>query len=174
MTSNLGSERIAAHGQPLGFSPQPAGGEFEQIKQDLRDVLRRELRPEFLNRIDDIVVFRPLTEEQLHDITRMLVDQLARRMAARGIQLRFTDEAVAHLSQEGHDPEFGARPLRRTIQRSVENVLSRMVLDGSLDDGDRVSVGAEHGELSFDVDRGGADRADGQQAASSSQPAPAR
>ncbi|MEX2621011.1 MAG: ATP-dependent Clp protease ATP-binding subunit [Egibacteraceae bacterium] len=159
MTSNLGSERITAQGQqPLGFSPAPAGDEFEQIKDDLRDVLRRELRPEFLNRIDEIVVFRPLSDDQLQDITRLLVNQVARRMTARGITLELTDEAVTKLSDDGHDPDFGARPLRRTIQRGVENVLSRMVLDGSVDDGDRVSVRCEDGQLAFDVKRGGADQ----------------
>ena len=171
MTSNMGSERIAAQGQPLGFAPQPAGGEFEQIARDLRDVLRRELRPEFLNRIDEIVVFRPLSDEQLHEITRLLLMQLTGRMAARGIDLRFTDEAVARLSREGHDPEFGARPLRRTIQRKVENVLSRMVLDGSLDDGDRATVSAQGEELSFDVDRGGGDAADARETEAQPEPA---
>jgi ATP-dependent Clp protease ATP-binding subunit ClpC len=120
------------------------------------EILRRNFRPEFINRIDDIIVFRALSEEQLLDITRMLLDRLARRLRAQRIDVEFMDDAVRLLAREGYDPEFGARPLRRTIQRLVENELSRMVLDGSVQPGDRIRVDVLEGGLHFEVESGGA------------------
>jgi ATP-dependent Clp protease ATP-binding subunit ClpC len=148
MTSNLGAARIqdyARHGES-----------FEELKAELMDVLRGSFRPEFINRIDEIIVFRALTDEQLAEITKLLLDRLARRLHAQGIEVVFTDEAVELLAHEGFDPEFGARPLRRTIQRLVENELSRMVLSDAIGPGDRVTVDALEGELRFDVDTGAA------------------
>src|SRR5205814_1385829 len=128
------------------------GGSFEQLKAELMDVLRGSFRPEFINRIDEIIVFRALTDEQLGEITKLLLDRLARRLHAQGIEVSFTDDAVELIAREGFDPEFGARPLRRTIQRLVENELSRMVLSDRVRPGDRVTVDAVEGELHFDVE----------------------
>ena len=113
--------------------------------------MRSHLRPEFVNRIDEIVVFRALTKEQIADIARLLLERTTRRLRAQDTELEFTEEAVELLAEEGFDPEFGARPLRRTIQRRVDNDLSRMVLEGSLNPGDKVVVGAEEGDLTFEV-----------------------
>jgi ATP-dependent Clp protease ATP-binding subunit ClpC len=148
MTSNLGADRIQQYARQ--------GGDFEQLKEDLMDLLRRSFRPEFINRIDEIIVFRALTEEQLVDITKLLLDRLARRLRAQRIEVEFTGEANKLLSREGFDPEFGARPLRRTIQRLVENELSRMVLAGTVGPGDKVVVDADGDELTFDVQSGAA------------------
>ncbi len=152
MTSNLGAERIQEYTR--------RGGSFEQLKEELMDVLRGSFRPEFINRIDEIIVFRALTDEQLVEITRLLLDRLVRRMRAQGIEVSFSDEAVELLAQEGFDPEFGARPLRRTIQRLVENELSRMVLSNTIGPNDRVTVDAVEGELHFDVETGTAAESD--------------
>jgi ATP-dependent Clp protease ATP-binding subunit ClpC len=149
MTSNLGADRIQQYAREEGQA-------FDQLKEELMDVLRRNFRPEFINRIDDIIVFRALSEEQLLDITRLLLDKLARRLRAQRIDVEFTDDAVRLLAHEGYDPEYGARPLRRTIQRLVENELSRMVLEGSVQPGDRIRVDALEGELHFEVESGGA------------------
>jgi ATP-dependent Clp protease ATP-binding subunit ClpC len=143
MTSNLGAARIQDYAR--------RGESFEELKAELMDVLRGSFRPEFINRIDEIIVFRALTDEQLAEITKLLLDRLA-RLHAQGIEVIFTDEAVELLAHEGFDPEFGARPLRRTIQRLVENDLSRMVLSNAIGPGDRVTVDALEGELRFDVD----------------------
>jgi ATP-dependent Clp protease ATP-binding subunit ClpC len=148
MTSNLGAARIQDYAR--------RGDSFEELKAELMDVLRGSFRPEFINRIDEIIVFRALTDEQLAEITELLLDRLARRLHAQGIEVVFTDEAVELLAHEGFDPEFGARPLRRTIQRLVENELSRMVLSDAIGPGDRVTVDALEGELRFDVDTGAA------------------
>jgi ATP-dependent Clp protease ATP-binding subunit ClpC len=148
MTSNLGADRIQDYAR--------RGEKFEQLKAELIDILRRSFRPEFINRIDEIIVFRALTDEQLVQITKLLLDRLERRLRAQGIEVVFTDEAIELLAHEGFDPEFGARPLRRTIQRLVENELSRMVLSDAIAPGDRVTVDALEGELRFDVDTGAA------------------
>jgi ATP-dependent Clp protease ATP-binding subunit ClpC len=143
MTSNMGAERIQAHAR--------RDESFEELKEDMMQIVRQHLRPEFLNRIDEIIVFRALSKEQIADIARLLLERTKRRLRAQHIEVEFTDEAVELLAEEGFDPEFGARPLRRTIQRRVDNELSRMVLDGSLGPGDRVVVGAEDGRLTFEV-----------------------
>ena len=148
MTSNLGADRIQQYAR--------TGGDFEKLKEELMEVLRGSFRPEFINRIDEIIVFRALTDEQLADITRLLLDRLTRRLRAQRIEVEFTEEAVKLLAREGFDPEFGARPLRRTIQRRVENELSRMVLGGSVQPGDKVVVGVEDDDLNFEVESGAA------------------
>ncbi len=148
MTSNMGAERIQAHAR--------RDESFEELKEDMMQILRRTLRPEFLNRIDEIIVFHALTREQIADIARLLLDRTQRRLRAQDIEVEFTDEAVGLLAEEGFDLEFGARPLRRTIQRRIDNELSRMVLEGSLNPGDRVVVGAEEGRLTFEVLEGAA------------------
>jgi ATP-dependent Clp protease ATP-binding subunit ClpC len=155
MTSNLGADRIQQYARQ--------GGDFDELKDDLMEVLRQSFRPEFINRIDEIIVFRALTDEQLAEITKLLLDRLVRRMRAQRIELEFTDEAVQLLAREGFDPEYGARPLRRTIQRLVENELSRMVLDGSVEPGDKIVVDAEGDELKFEVESGGAQISDAEQ-----------
>jgi len=113
--------------------------------------VRHHLRPEFVNRIDEIIVFRALTKEQIADIARLLLERTRRRLRAQDVELEFTEEAVNLVATEGFDPEFGARPLRRTIQRKVDNELSRMLLEGSLNSGDRVVVGVEDGKFSFEA-----------------------
>jgi ATP-dependent Clp protease ATP-binding subunit ClpC len=150
MTSNLGSEAIVNAGRgPLGFT---AGG---STGNDLRDQVMRRLRdafrPEFLNRIDEIVVFRQLDAAQLERITDLLLDETRRRLAAQDIAVTVTPEAVSWLAERGHEPQFGARPLRRAIQREVDNRLSRLVLGGELQPGQQVTVSVEDGELAFRV-----------------------
>jgi ATP-dependent Clp protease ATP-binding subunit ClpC len=144
MTSNLGADRIQRHARE--------DESYDALKDDLMEVLRRSFRPEFINRIDEIIVFEALTAEQIAEITRLMLDRLARRLHAQQVEVEFTDAAVELLAQEGFDPEYGARPLRRTIQRLVENELSRMVLGGELDPGSTVMVDAADGKLRFDVE----------------------
>jgi ATP-dependent Clp protease ATP-binding subunit ClpC len=148
MTSNMGAERIQAHTR--------RDESFEELKEDMLQVVRHNLRPEFVNRIDEIIVFRALAREQIVDIARLLLERTTRRLRAQDIVVEFTDEAVELIAEEGFDPEFGARPLRRTIQRRVDNELSRMVLSGSLEPGDKVLVGGEEERLTFEVVEGAA------------------
>ncbi len=146
MTSNFGAERIRAHAR--------RNESFEELKEDMNQLLRNTLRPEFVNRIDEVILFRSLGKDQIAEISRLLLDHTSRRVKAQGVEIEFTDAAVALIAEEGFDPEFGARPLRRTIQRRVDNVLSRMVLEGSLERGDRLVVGAREGKLGFEITRG--------------------
>ncbi|HET7480312.1 MAG TPA: AAA family ATPase [Rubrobacteraceae bacterium] len=143
MTSNFGAERIKAHAHK--------NESFEDLKEDMSRLLRSALRPEFVNRIDEVILFRSLGRDQIARIARLLLDHTSRRLKARGIGIDLTDAAVALLAEEGFDPEFGARPLRRAIQRRVDNVLSRMVLDCSLEPGDKVTIGAGEDGLCFEV-----------------------
>jgi ATP-dependent Clp protease ATP-binding subunit ClpC len=157
MTSNIGAERIHGVASRVGFRPQQAQDEqadFDALRTDLMAELRRHFRPEFLNRIDDIVFFRPLSREQVQDITRLLLAEIERRLAARHIGVGLTDDAVEHLAATGFDPDFGARPLRRAIQRELENTLSTLMLDGTVDEGDAVTIDLRDGTLDFTVERG--------------------
>src|SRR5918993_722437 len=149
MTSNLGAQRIQAHARRKES--------FEDLEEDVMKIVRSQLRPEFVNRIDEIIVFRALTREQIADVARMLLERTQRRLHAQNIEVEFTDAAVDLIAEEGYDPEFGARPLRRVIQRRVDNELAGMVLGGTLNPGDKVVAGAEEGLLTLDVMEGAAD-----------------
>jgi ATP-dependent Clp protease ATP-binding subunit ClpC len=151
MTSNLGSELIVGNREPLGFGRGDGGSAQADLRERLMRRLRESFRPEFLNRIDEIVVFRQLEPEQLQQITRLLLDETRRRLSAQGIEVDFTDEAVAWLAERGFEPQFGARPLRRAIQRAVDNRVTRLVLDGSLRPGQRLTVGVRDGDLDLQV-----------------------
>ena len=154
MTSNLGSELIVGRRQPLGFD---GGPETEDGAPDpgLRDQLLRRLqehfRPEFLNRIDEVIIFRKLEEQQLCEIAELMLEQTRRRLHAQGIQLEITDPAVRWLAEHGYQPEFGARPMRRLIQREVDNHVSRMMLDGRLGRGQKITVDVAEEALRFDI-----------------------
>src|SRR6476661_2894492 len=150
MTSNLGADRIQAFARK-------ESGLFDELKEDLMEVLRHSFRPEFINRIDEIIVFHALTMEQLKQITRLMLDRAARRMRAQHIEVDFSDEAVEHMAEIGFDPEFGARPLRRAIQRELENEVSRLLLSGALQPDDRVRVDYDDVQLTFDVEKGAAE-----------------
>ncbi len=149
MTSNMGAERIQAHSRRKES--------FDELKEDVMKIVRSHLRPEFVNRIDEIIVFRALTREQIAEVARLLLEQTQRRLHAQDIEVEFTDAAVDLIAEEGYDPEFGARPLRRVIQRRVDNELAGMVLGGSLNPGDKVIAGSEDGLLTLDVLEGAAD-----------------
>jgi ATP-dependent Clp protease ATP-binding subunit ClpC len=151
MTSNLGSELIVGRSAPLGFGSDN-GGADDALRDRLMRRLRESFRPEFLNRIDEIVVFRQLEPEQLRHITDLLLDETRRRMSAQGIELEVTPEAVGWLAEHGYQPDFGARPLRRLIQRQIDNPMSRLLLHGDLRRGQRVRVSTQGDELGFSVE----------------------
>ena len=140
MTSNIGSNRI------LDYHGEDAA-DFAVMRATVLDELRQHFRPEFLNRIDEIVVFHALTEEQLKSIVEIQLDRVRERLADRRIGLEMSDEAKAHLVHVGYEPAYGARPLKRAVQREVETPLGRKILAGEVRDGDLVRIG-------FDRDRG--------------------
>ncbi|MEA2787438.1 MAG: ATP-dependent Clp protease ATP-binding subunit ClpB [Candidatus Eremiobacteraeota bacterium] len=147
MTSNIGSHRI------LDASGETGGADYAIMRATVLDELRQHFRPEFLNRVDEIVVFHKLSEEQLKAIVEIQLDRVRARLRDRRIQLEITDEAKTHLVRSGSDPAYGARPLKRAIQREVETPLGRKILAGEVRDGDVVRIGFERdkGELTFKV-----------------------
>jgi len=147
MTSNLGSEEFQRGG--IGFPSRKAEGDEQRIKTTIESALKRTFRPELLNRIDDIIIFHPLSEEHLKSIVDLLIHEIERRLAERDIKLEVSDEAKAWLAQKGYDPVYGARPLRRAIQRYMENPISTKILQGEFKEGDTIAVSLKEDNLSF-------------------------
>jgi ATP-dependent Clp protease ATP-binding subunit ClpB len=145
MTSNIGSHRI------LEYRGAFEGAEYERMKEAVLDEMRRHFRPEFLNRVDEIIVFHALPEESLKQIVEIQLDRLRQRLAERHIKLELTDAARTHLVRAGYDPNYGARPLKRAIQREIETPLGRRILKGEVRDDQTVLVDLDpaSGELNF-------------------------
>ncbi|MCG5451560.1 MULTISPECIES: ATP-dependent Clp protease ATP-binding subunit [Micromonospora] len=156
MTSNLGSELITGAQRSVGFGTGDVGSEQEsnELRERLMRRLQENFRPEFLNRIDEVIIFRRLEAEQLRDITALLLEETRRRMHAQDLQVEFTTAGIDWLAEHGYQPEFGARPLRRVIQREVDNHLSRMLLESAISPGQKVTVDVRDGALTFDVTAG--------------------
>ncbi len=145
MTSNIGSEFLASRSGALGFVASQDGSangfaSQEDLRARVMGKLREAMRPEFLNRIDEIVLFQKLSREELGRIVRLLLQATSRRLAAREVTLDVTDAAAAWLGEHGYEPEFGARPLRRLIQREVDDRIADLFVSGELGDGGRVVV----------------------------------
>ena len=139
MTSNVGAADILTP-KRLGFAAVSAGAEYEQMKESVRGALRETFRPEFLNRIDEIITFGRLREEDIRQIAALMLAGITKRTAALGASVRFDESVVANLAREGLDPHYGARPLRRVIVRRVEDVLSDEMLAGRIQAGDSVTA----------------------------------
>ena len=141
MTSNIGSQYIVEAGADVG------GERWEAVGEQVRDELRNHFRPEFLNRVDDVIVFRPLSRGDLARIVDIQLRGLDRMLAARHLQLHVTPEARELIANTGYDPVYGARPLKRVIQRELQNPIAMAVLEGKYHDGDTIVVGAEGGRV---------------------------
>ncbi|MEV8370660.1 ATP-dependent Clp protease ATP-binding subunit [Microbacterium sp. NPDC064584] len=151
MTSNIGSEFLASRSGAIGFIADGGGATGFGSEDDLRvrvmGRLREAMRPEFLNRIDEIVLFRKLEKTQLREIVRLMLGATTRRLNAREVSIEVTDAAVDWLAEHGYEPEYGARPLRRLIQREVDDRIADLFVSGSLTDGGAVTVDAVDGAL---------------------------
>jgi ATP-dependent Clp protease ATP-binding subunit ClpB len=126
-----------------------AGQDFERVRNAVIAVLRDHFRPEFLNRIDEVIVFKALTEDQLTAIVDIQLKRLENRLADRRVHLVVTDAARKLLAQRGWDPVYGARPLKRAIQRLVQDPLAMMLLEGKFGEGDTITVDAKGGDITF-------------------------
>ena len=147
MTSNMGSDLIRER-----LSSIPSGEEqraIDETREVVLDLLKRTIRPEFLNRIDETIVFTPLRREEIDQIVRMQLDTTARLLATNGIELSYTPEAVEWIGEAGYDPEFGARPVRRVIQHTVLNELSKSILSGAVDRSSVITIDVADGKLIF-------------------------
>ncbi|MGW5073164.1 ATP-dependent Clp protease ATP-binding subunit [Rhodococcus sp. NPDC004095] len=151
MTSNLGSDLISSKGGALGFITGDQAAAEKPLRDRVMARLRESMRPEFLNRIDEIVVFRKLDADQLHRITDLMLDDSRKRLADKGIGITFSDAAVDWIAEHGHQPEFGARPLRRSIQRVVDDRVADLLIDDVIAEGAEVRVEVADGELELQV-----------------------
>ena len=156
MTSNVGSHLILAYRG--GDDPES----YEQMKKEVLDVLRQQFRPEFLNRVDEIVVFHSLSREHLKEIVDIQLERLRARLAERHITLELTERAKEHLALVGYDPSYGARPLKRVIQRELETPLGKLLLKDDIKDGQTVSIDFDRasGGLKFNVKEGRAEQSE--------------
>jgi ATP-dependent Clp protease ATP-binding subunit ClpB len=147
MTSNIGSHRI------LDYKGSLNGADYAIMRATVLDELRQHFRPEFLNRVDEIIVFHALTEDELLTIVDLQLQRLRHRLAERRITLVLSDAAKRHIVKVGYDPHYGGRPLKRTIQKELETPIGRKILAGEINDGDTVDVGFEEnrGELTFTI-----------------------
>jgi ATP-dependent Clp protease ATP-binding subunit ClpB len=144
MTSNVGSHALAANaGRDMGID--------EGTRREVMDAVRNHFRPEFLNRVDEIILFHPLGRSHMGAIVDIQLAGLVKRLAERKVTVHLTGEARARLVEEGYDPVYGARPLKRTIQRRLLDPLAMKVLEGAFREGDTVDVGVANGELTFAV-----------------------
>ena len=147
MTSNMGSSLIRDRFEQLTDDNRERV--VAETKAEVLDLLKKTIRPEFLNRIDEIIMFTPLTEQEIRQIVGLQLKGIERMAAANGIALQFSDAAVAYLAEKGYDPQFGARPVKRAIQELVLNELSKQILSGKIDRGHAVKVDFREGQLVF-------------------------
>ena len=153
MTSNVGAADVEKNSRALGFSSTGKGEmsarSYERMKESMLEELKRTFRPEFLNRVDELIVFHPLDEENILRIAGLMVGSVAQWLKERGIALSWDDNVLQYLAKEGFDPTYGARPLRRAIQRMVEDDLSEEILSGRIKLGDTVRMGLAEDHLTF-------------------------
>jgi ATP-dependent Clp protease ATP-binding subunit ClpA len=146
MTSNIGSQFIQKM-QTIGFSDHSHESEYKEMKTRVMDSLKDFFRPEFLNRLDEIVVFDTLSKEVIREIVTLRVDQVLKRMTEKEISVTLTPEVYDYLAEKGYDPQFGARPLNRLIQSTVVNKLASMIISGEVTPGSKVEGTLKHGEI---------------------------
>ena len=150
MTSNLGATSLRDD-KTVGFGARDDRFDHENMEKRMMEELKKSYRPEFINRIDEKVVFHSLTSEDMQEVVKIMVQPLIVSLAEKGIELKFQPSALKLLAKEGYDPEMGARPLRRTLQTQVEDHLSELLLAGELQMGQSLKVGVKAGQLKFEV-----------------------
>jgi ATP-dependent Clp protease ATP-binding subunit ClpB len=140
MTSNMGSDLIRENFEKI--NPVNRDEIIDKTRNLVMDMLKRTIRPEFLNRIDETIMFAPLKENEITQIVKLQLDKVRESLAESGIELKYSDEAVSSISESGYDPEFGARPVKRVIQRKVLNQLSKELLSGKIDKSKPITIEA--------------------------------
>ena len=147
MTSNMGSHIIQENFENIDMDKRDAV--IEKTKNEVVDLLRKQIRPEFLNRIDEIIMFTPLNKEEVTQIVRLQIDLLAKMLSDKNITFTATESAVKHLADMGFDPQFGARPIKRVIQREVLNELSKEILAGNISAQSEILLDSENSKFIF-------------------------
>ena len=149
MTSNLGAKIIAGESKSIGFGGTSQKDSQERIKSAVTAELKKTFRPEFINRIDEIIVFNQLEKEQIKEIAKRMLDKTKQRLSAMSISMTFTDGVIEKISDEGFDPVYGARPLRRAIQSKIEDKLSEQMLDKKILPDKSYKAVIQEGEIDF-------------------------
>lgn len=154
MTSNLGAKEILGNMHTkLGFetkSDENSDNESEKIKKKVMDAVKRAFKPEFLNRIDEIIVFDRLTEDNIKEIAKLMLKSLEQRLNENEIQISFSEEAISQIAKAGFDPVYGARPLRRAIQNRIEDMLSEAIIDGAIGKDDKITVDYKNDDFTIE------------------------
>ncbi len=148
MTSNLGSQLIRENFEHLTDANRESV--IEKTRNEVFEMLKQTIRPEFLNRIDELIMFTPLQENEIRQIVELQLDSLKRTLAENGLTLNVTDEALRFIAHEGYDPQFGARPVKRVIQRYVLNELSKQIIAGNVDNRRPIKVLIKNNTLVFE------------------------
>lgn len=148
MTSNLGSQLIRENFEHLTEANRAET--IEKTRAQVFDLLKQTIRPEFLNRIDELIMFTPLTETEIQQVVTLQLNGLKKQLAESGITLEVTQEALQFIAHEGYDPQFGARPVKRVIQRYVLNELSKQIISGKVDNKKPIVVKMQNGILAFE------------------------
>ena len=150
MTSNIGASDLKKKAVGFGGSMDDAMSDYEEMKEREMAALRRTLKPEFINRIDDIIVFRSFEKKDMYDIAKLMANSLQKRLQDRGINITITDEALNIVIEKGFNLEYGARPLRRALQSMIEDELATRMLKGEFAIGDSVLISAKDDALTFE------------------------
>ena len=150
MTSNLGATALRDE-KSVGFGVQNVQENYQAMSSKVHEILKQSFRPEFLNRIDEIIVFHALKKPQIHQIVKIMTKDIIKRMAEQGINTKFTAKAIDVIADAGFNPEYGARPIRRTLQSKVEDELSELIIAGKVNAGDSVTIGARNNKINFKV-----------------------
>lgn len=150
MTSNLGATRIRDE-KKVGFGATSASDDYEAMKALVNETVKETFRPEFINRLDEIVVFHNLTKPQIHDVVKLMADDMLARVKEQGIAVKLTPAAIDVIADEGYDAEYGARPIRRALQTKVEDKLSDALLSGRVTTENEVVIGAKQGEITLTI-----------------------
>lgn len=150
MTSNLGATKLRDE-KTVGFGAEDMANDYRAMAGTIRETLKQSFRPEFLNRIDETVIFHSLQKDELHAIVKLMTQQIVARVAEQNIKLKITPAAIDVVAKAGFDPEYGARPIRRALQTQVEDKLSEALLNGEVKTGDQVTIGATKGEVTVNV-----------------------
>ncbi len=150
MTSNLGATDIRDK-KEVGFGAKATTDEYQAMSDKIKDRLKQSFRPEFLNRIDEVVIFHSLDKQQLHEIVKLMTHDVIERIKEQNIKLKITPAAIDVVAKAGFDPEYGARPIRRAVQSEIEDRLSESLLEGKITPGSTVTIGAQKGKISLKV-----------------------
>lgn len=152
MTSNLGATRLRDE-KTMGFGAGKLTENYNAMASKIRESLKEYFRPEFINRLDETIVFHSLGKDEVHQIVKLMANDLIKRINEQGIQIKLTPAAIDVVASAGFDPEYGARPIRRALQTKVEDMLSESILSGEIKAADVVMVGAAKGQIKVSIKR---------------------